>query len=337
VREKINADAVYEIEMSEMKTAVVAIGGNALIEPGKRVTYENQMRRIRGTSEQLVDLIQIGYDIVLTHGNGPQIGSILLQNELTRDEAPEMPLHALVGESQGLLGYMLQQSLSNELARRGIEKIAVSILTQVLVDEKDPAFVKPVKPVGKFYNQEQAKRLAVEMGWVFGYEKDEDAYRRLVPSPQPLKIIESKAIRRFIFGGEQQIELIIACGGGGIPVIRRGDRYIGVDAVVDKDLAACVLATDIKEKLLIMLTDVDYAYIDYGTERQRAIRNADVDEAERYLKDGHFGEGSMAPKILAALRFLQLGGERAIITSLSKLKDAVLKAEGTHITRVKNE
>lgn len=333
-RSQING---FEVEMSEIKTAVVAIGGNALIESGKRVTYENQMRRIRETSKQLVDLIQIGYDIVLTHGNGPQIGNILLQNELTREEAPEMPLHALVGESQGLLGYMLQQSLSNELARRGIEKIAVSILTQVLVDEKDPAFLKPVKPVGKFYTKEHAKRLAAEMGWIFGYEKDEDAYRRLVPSPQPLKIIESKAIRRFIFGGEKQIELIIACGGGGIPVIRRGDRYIGVDAVVDKDLAACVLATDINERLFIMLTDVDYAYIDYGTEKQRPIRNMNLEEAEEYLKEGHFGEGSMAPKILAAISFLRQGGGRAIITSLSKLKQAVLEGEGTHITRGTNE
>jgi len=315
-----------------MKTAVVAIGGNALIEPGKRLTFENQMERIDKTTHQLVDLIQMGYDIVLTHGNGPQIGNILLQNELTRDEAPEMPLHALVGESQGLLGYMLQQSLSNEFAKRGLKKMAVSILTQVIVNEDDPAFSVPVKPVGKFYSEEQAKELARERGWVFGFEKDRDAYRRLVPSPEPIAIVETEAINRFVFGGEHQIEVIIACGGGGIPVVEKDGIHTGVDAVVDKDLAACVLATDIDEKLFIMLTDVDYAYINYDTPEQEPIKRITVDEARKLLNEGQFGEGSMAPKILAAIRFLEGGGEEAIITSLEKIKKAVTADEGTHIT-----
>lgn len=316
-----------------MKTAVVAIGGNALVTPGKRLTFENHMERIDQTSKQLVDLIELGYDIVLTHGNGPQIGNILLQNEFSRDEVAEMPLHALVAESQGLLGYMLQQGLSNEFARRGLNKVAVSILTQVQVNDKDPAFATPVKPVGKFYTKEQAEMFAAERGWLFGYESDENAYRRLVPSPEPIGIVETESLRRFVFGGKHQVEVIIACGGGGIPVIEKNGQYIGVDAVVDKDLAASILAIDIEERLFIMLTDVEFAYLDYGTDRQRPLKHITEDEARKYLRENHFSEGSMAPKIQAAIRFLENGGERAIITSVAKLKDAIIKGDGTHIEK----
>ncbi|MDH4123230.1 MAG: carbamate kinase [Thermoplasmata archaeon] len=316
-----------------MKTAVVAIGGNALIAPGKKLTLENQMDRLRQTSKELVDLIQMGYDIVLTHGNGPQVGNILMQNELTRDEVPEMPLDALVAESQGLIGYMLQQSLTNELAKRGINKIAISVLTQVIVDEDDPAFNTPTKPVGMFYPREQAEKFTKEKGWVFGYEADQDGYRRLVPSPTPKKIVESRAMRRLIFGGEHQVELIIACGGGGIPVVKKDGKYVGVEAVVDKDLAACRLAMDIEEKLFIMLTDVDYVYLNYGTPQQTPIKKMTVADAKKHLKEGHFGKGSMAPKIVAATRFLEHKGEETIITSFAKLEDSIMKGDGTHITR----
>jgi len=319
--------------VNQLKTAVVAIGGNALIAPGKALTFENQMDMLVRTSEQLVDLIQMGYDIVLTHGNGPQIGNILMQNELTREDVPEMPLDALVSESQGLIGYMLQQSLSNELAKRGVNKIAISILTQVVVHEDDPAFKAPTKPVGMYYSKEQAEKFTKEKGWVFGYEKDHDGYRRLVPSPHPVKIVESRAMRRLIFGGEHQVELIIACGGGGIPVIRRDGKYIGVEAVVDKDLAACRLAMDIEEKLFIMLTDVDYVYLDYDTPKQRKVTKMNLAEAKRYLAEGHFGKGSMAPKIEAAIKFLEHAGEEAVITSLAKLEDSIIKGDGTHITK----
>lgn len=319
--------------VSALKTAVVAIGGNALIAPGKELTFDNQMERLSQTSKQLVDLIQMGYDIVLTHGNGPQVGNILMQNELTRDDVPEMPLDALVAESQGLIGYLLQQSLTNELARRGVNKIAISILTQVEVHENDPAFKAPTKPVGMYYTKEQADRFSREKGWVFGYEKDHDGYRRLVPSPMPIKIIESRAMRRLIFGGEHQVELIIACGGGGIPVVKKGGRYVGVEAVVDKDLAACRLAMDIEEKLFIMLTDVDYVYLDYDTPKQGKITRMNVEEAKKYLAQGHFGKGSMAPKIQAAICFLEHKGEEAIITSLAKLEGSITKGDGTHITK----
>jgi len=316
-----------------MKTAVVAIGGNALIAPSKKLTFENQMERVKETAKQIVDLIQMDYDIVLTHGNGPQVGNILLQNELSRKEVPEMPLDALVAESQGLIGYMLQQSLTNELARRNINKIAISVLTQVVVDEDDPAFNTPTKPIGMYYTREEAERLSKEKGWVFGYEADQDGYRRLVPSPAPKKIVESRAMRRLIFGGEHQVELIIACGGGGIPVIKKDGRYVGVEAVVDKDLAACRLAIDIEERLFIMLTDVDYVYLNYGTPQQRPIKHMTLEGAKTYLKEGHFGKGSMAPKIVAAIRFLEHKGEEVIITSLAKLVDSVTKGEGTHITK----
>jgi carbamate kinase len=216
---------------------------------------------------------------------------------------------------------------------RGINKIAISVLTQVIVDDDDPAFQTPTKPVGMYYTKEKAEKFTKDKGWVFGYEEDQNGYRRLVPSPIPKKIVESRAMRRLIFGGEHQVELIIACGGGGIPVIKKDGKLIGVEAVVDKDLAACRLAMDIEEKLFIMLTDVDHVYIDYGKPTQKAMKHMTVAEAEKYLKEGHFGKGSMAPKIQAAIKFLEHKGEVVIITSLAKLEDSITKGDGTHLTK----
>lgn len=316
-----------------MKTAVVAIGGNAILRSGEKPTQENQMRNVAATAKSLADLIQKGYDIVITHGNGPQVGDILLRNEIAKDQIPPMGLDVCDAESQGQIGYMLQQALTSEFLERGMDKVAVSLITQVLVSEDDPAFKNPTKPIGKYYTAEEARRLQKEKGWVMALDKKRGGYRKVVPSPDPIAIVESKPVRRLVFGGEQQAEVVIACGGGGIPVVRRGNRYVGVEAVVDKDLAAAMLATSIQERLFIIATDVEMVFYDFGKITQRPLRRATLSEIKKLYEEGQFPPGSMGPKILAAIRFLEGGGEEVIITSTEKIVQAVEEGIGTHIYR----
>ncbi|MEM0343080.1 MAG: carbamate kinase [Thermoplasmata archaeon] len=316
-----------------MKTAVVAIGGNAILRSGEKPTQENQMRNVAVTAKSLADLIQKGYDIVITHGNGPQVGDILLRNEIAKEQIPPMGLDVCDAESQGQIGYMLQQALTSEFLERGMDKVAVSLITQVLVSEDDPAFKNPTKPIGKYYTAEEARRLQKEKGWVMALDKKRGGYRKVVPSPDPIAIVESKPVRRLVFGGEQQAEVVIACGGGGIPVVRRGNRYVGVEAVVDKDLAAAMLATSIQEKLFIIATDVEMVFYDFGKITQRPLRRATLSEIKKLYEEGQFPPGSMGPKILAAIRFLEGGGEEVIITSTEKIVQAVEEGIGTHIYR----
>ena len=316
-----------------MKTAVIAIGGNAILRSGERPTQENQMRNVAATAKSLADLIQKGYDIVITHGNGPQVGDILLRNEIAKDQIPPMGLDVCDAESQGQIGYMLQQALSSEFVERGMDKVAVSLITQVLVSEDDPAFKNPTKPIGKYYTAEEARRLQKEKGWVMVLDKKRGGYRKVVPSPDPIAIVESKPVRRLVFGGEHQAEVVIACGGGGIPVVRKGNRYVGVEAVVDKDLAAALLATSIQEKLFIIATDVEMVFYDFGKITQRPLRRATLSEIKKLYAEGQFPPGSMGPKILAAIRFLEGGGEEVIITSTDKIVQAIEEGTGTHIYR----
>lgn len=316
-----------------MKTAVVAIGGNAILRSGEKPTQENQMRNVAATAKSLADLIQKGYDIVITHGNGPQVGDILLRNEIAKEQIPPMGLDVCDAESQGQIGYMLQQALTSEFLERGMDKVAVSLITQVLVSEDDPAFKNPTKPIGKYYTAEEARRLQKEKGWVMALDKKRGGYRKVVPSPDPIAIVESKPVRRLVFGGEQQAEVVIACGGGGIPVVRRGNRYVGVEAVVDKDLAAAMLATSIQERLFIIATDVEMVFYDFGKITQRPLRRATLSEIKKLYDEGQFPPGSMGPKILAAIRFLEGGGEEVIITSTEKIVQAVEEGIGTHIYR----
>jgi carbamate kinase len=316
-----------------MKTAVVAIGGNAITRASEEATLENQMRNLRETCFHLARMIAAGYDMVLTHGNGPQVGNILLQNELARDDIPPMPLDVCVAESQGLLGYMIQQALTEQLDRLGVKKVVTCMVTRVLVDEKDPAFNSPTKPIGLYYTSEEAEKIAKEEGAAFIEDIKRGGFRRVVPSPRPVKILECSAIRRLVFGGEKQAEVVIAAGGGGIPVVRRNGRFEGVEAVIDKDLAAAVLAHDIEEKLFIMLTDADRVYLDFTSENPKPLQQVGVKSLETYMNEGQFPAGTMGPKIEAAIQFLAGGGEKVIITSPEKLEAALEGKAGTHITK----
>jgi len=316
-----------------MKTAVVAIGGNAVLRAGEEATLENQMANLRRTSAHLARMIRNGYDMVLTHGNGPQVGNILLQNEICREDVPAMPLDVCVGGSQGQLGYMIQQALTEAVRNEGLDKVVTCVLTRVVVDPDDPAFENPTKPIGPYYSEEEAAELRRTRGWTLVEDIKRGGYRRVVPSPEPVSIVERSAIRRLVFGGESQPEVVIAAGGGGIPVVMKNGEYEGVEAVIDKDLAACVLACDIQERLLILLTDVDRVYLDYGTDHAKPLDRITTEELERFENGGHFPPGSMGPKVKAATRFLRHGGERVIITSPEFLEAALDGKAGTHITR----
>lgn len=314
-----------------MKTAVIAIGGNAILRSGEKPTQENQMRNVAITAKGLADLIQLGYDIVVTHGNGPQVGDILLRNEIAKNEIPPMAMDVCDAESQGQIGYMIQQALTSEFLRRQMDKVAVSLITQVIVSEDDPAFQNPTKPIGKYYSAQESKELHKEKGWTMALDKKRGGYRRIVPSPEPRGIVEYKPVKRLVFGGEHQAEVVIACGGGGIPVVRRGDRYVGVEAVVDKDLAASMLATSIQERLFVIATDVDMVFIDFGKITQKPMPRARLSEVRKLYDEGQFPPGTMGPKILAAIRFLEGGGDEVVICSIDKIVQALEGGAGTHI------
>ncbi len=308
-----------------MKTVVLAVGGNALLRPGDKGTAEEQMLRARETAEAIYPLFQ-KYKVVITHGNGPQVGAILLQNENAKDVVPPMPLDVCGAMSQGEIGYFLAQSFYEVLREMGIDKSVVAILTRVVVDEKDPAFQNPSKPIGPFYTEEEAKKLAKEKGWHI-VEDAGRGWRRVVPSPDPKEIVEKDIIRRIIDEGY----IAIAVGGGGVPVIKKNGALQGVEGVIDKDLASATLAKDIHADKLIILTSVEQVYLNYGTPEQRAISEMTADEAEKYLNEGHFKKGSMYPKILASIRFIRNGGEEVLITSPEKLLDALEGRTGTRI------
>jgi len=308
-----------------MKTVVLAVGGNALLRPGDRGTAEEQMLRARETAENIYPLFE-KFKIVITHGNGPQVGAILLQNENSKDIVPPMPLDICGAMSQGEIGYMLEQSFQNVLEEKGIEKSIVTLLTRVIVDENDPAFENPSKPIGPFYTREEAEKLAKEKGWHI-IEDSGRGWRRVVPSPMPLEIVEKDAIRNLIDAGF----VAIAVGGGGIPVVKRGNRLVGVEGVIDKDLASAVLARDIRADRLIILTSVDRVYLNFGTPEQRGVERMSVDEARKYLEEGHFKKGSMYPKILASILYLESGGKEVLITSPEKVQEALEGKAGTWI------
>ena len=312
------------------KTVVVALGGNAIIQPGQKGTFEEQMTNVHVTCEQLAQMVKSGdYRVVVTHGNGPQVGNLLLQNEAGKDVAAPMPLFALGAQSQGFIGLMIQQNLGNLLAEQGNGDIPVStIVTQVVVDKDDPAFANPTKPVGPFYSEEEAKALEADKG----YNIREDAgrgWRRVVPSPDPIEINEKAAIRLLV----EAKSLVIASGGGGIPVMRENGKLVGVDAVIDKDLAGERLAVDVGASIFMVLTDVDSVRLNYNTPDEKALSKITIDEAKKYAEEGHFAKGSMEPKVRAAVRFVEAGGEKAIITSLDQAVAALEGNAGTTITK----
>ncbi len=314
-----------------MKTVLVALGGNSLLRPEDEGTAEDQFKRMSETCKKLADMISDGYDIVFTHGNGPQVGNILIQNEHSSHLVPSMPLDICGSQSQGQIGYMFQQTLRNELNDKGINRSIISLVTQVLVDKDDPAFNNPSKFVGPHYNEDEAKKIEKEKDWILKKTSD-GTYRRVVPSPKPKEIIESDIISNIVFSGDDGY-IAIAAGGGGVPVIEEGGELKGVEGVIDKDLASAVLASEIDEKFYMMLTRVDRVYLNFGEEDEKALSEITLEEAKRYLDEGHFPPGSMGPKIKASIHFLEHGGEKVLITSPEKLYQALDKKDGTYIIR----
>ena len=309
------------------KKAVVALGGNALIKEGQEGNIHEQFANTRLIVKSIVKIIKDGWDVVVTHGNGPQVGAILLQNDIARDVTPAMPLGICVAESEGFIGYMIQQCISNALKRAEIDKSVVTLITQVLVDEDDPSFTNPTKPIGPYYNKEEAKEMVEE-----GYQMTEtlDGWRIVVPSPDPKSIVEGEIIRNML---DDDI-VVIASGGGGMPVIEKeGWGLDGLEAVIDKDLAAERLAEAIKADLLLILTKVDKVYLNYKSSDEKPIDNVSLEELKKYYNNGHFPLGSMGPKVLAAIRFLEYGGKKVIISNVEKGWEALQGKTGTHITK----
>lgn len=305
---------------------VVALGGHAFMQAGEAGTHEEHRRNADAICEQLMTLVERGYHLVITHGNGPQVGALLERDELCGDSHPIRPLDVLVAQTEGSLGYYLQQSMLNSLRRRDIRRFVVTVVTQVIVDRDDPAFDHPTKPVGPFLAEQDARRREQELGWSVAEEKGR-GWRRVVPSPIPKKVIQRKMIRE----AASQGHIVIACGGGGIPVYRTDQRdYAGVEAVIDKDRTSGVLAKGIDADLLIILTAVDCAYLHFKQDNQTPLGAVTLAECARYIGDGQFPAGSMGPKVEAVQDFLLHGGSRGLITSPGRLSEALHGEAGTH-------
>jgi carbamate kinase len=307
---------------------VVAIGGNSLITDKDHQTVADQYLAAGETDHHIAQLVQAGWDVAISHGNGPQVGFIMRRSELARHELHEVPLDVCGADTQGAIGYALQQNLVNDFRRMGIEKSVVTVVTQVEVGIDDPAFAKPSKPIGSFLDEAEARRRETDEGW----DVVEDAgrgWRRVVASPQPKRIVEIDVIRRLLDAGV----VVIAAGGGGIPVVADGNGDLhGVAAVIDKDLASALLANEIDADVLLISTAVEKVALDWGTPEQRWVDQLDVDEVKRYLAEGrHFAEGSMAPKMRAVIRFLEGGGQQALITDPQNIERAVAGETGTRV------
>lgn len=309
------------------KLVVIALGGNALLQRTQKGTFEDQYGNVEKTAKKIADLVQHGYKVVLTHGNGPQVGATLLRHDAAKNTVPPFPLDACGAETQGFIGYMIQQALRNELKSRGVDKYVVTLVTRTVVDQHDRAFEHPTKPIGPFYSKEEADRLAQHMPGITIKEDAGRGYRRVVPSPDPKAIAERSAIRTLVDAGF----IVVSTGGGGIPVIEEGTRARGVEAVIDKDLGGQRLATLIGANIFVILTDVDGAYVNYGKPDQEFIGEVSTGKLQKYLEEGQFKEGSMAPKVLAAIRFVESGGEKAIIAELGKLPEALEGKTGTQV------
>ena len=306
--------------------AVIALGGHAFLRSGKEPTHEEHKHNAALISKILMDLVERDYNIVITHGNGPQVGNLLIQNEVASGEIPPQPLDVLVAMTEGSLGYILQEAMLNEMRSRRIRRYVETIVTQVIVDPNDPAFHNPTKPIGPFYDREEAERREKELGWKL-YEDAGRGWRRRVPSPKPIKVIQRHTIRDSARTGH----IVIAAGGGGIPVIKAEDgRYQGVEAVIDKDLTAALLAREVEAEIFIILTAVEQVYINFKTPQQQPLGALTIEMTRHYLDEGHFPAGSMGPKIEAVLQFLESGGKRALITSPEALASALEGKTGTH-------
>lgn len=307
------------------KRVVIALGGNAILQPKQSGTAAIQFENVRNTCRQLAELINDGYQLVITHGNGPQVGNILLQNEEAKAKVPPMPLDICGSETQGFIGYMIQQSMKNLLPQRNVG----TIVTQVLVDANDPAFQNPTKPIGSFYTQAEADQLRAEKGYTM-VEDSGRGWRRVVPSPDPKAIIEKDLVLDLL---EKDV-IVIASGGGGVPVVQDVNGQLsGVEAVIDKDLAGQRLAMDVEADILLILTDVEAVAINWGKPDQKFLSRLNLSEAKQLMEEGHFKAGSMGPKVTAALRFIEQGGEMAVISSLNNAAEALAGKSGTLFTK----
>lgn len=310
------------------KRIVIALGGNAL---GN--SPEEQLELVKNTAKPIVDLVKEGYEIMIGHGNGPQVGMINLAMEYASQgevNTPYMPFPECGAMSQGYIGYHLQQAIGNELKRQGIDKTCATVVTQVVVDEKDTAFENPTKPIGSFYSKEEADKIAAEKGYTF-VEDAGRGYRRVIASPKPVEIVESKVIEKIVEEGN----IVITVGGGGIPVIDTTDGYKGVPAVIDKDLSSAKLALDLEVDKLIILTAVEKVAINFNKPNQEELSSMTLDEVDKYIKEGHFAKGSMLPKVEACSNFVRKSKKDAvaIITSLEKAADAIKGETGTVIKK----
>lgn len=305
---------------------VVTLGGNAILTGKGRGTIEEQIEVARNAMRGVADLVAAGLPVVLSHGNGPIVGNIVIRNEAARDLIAPMPLDVCGADSQGGLGYMLQQVLGNALTERGVGKTVVSVVTQCVVEGADPAFADPTKPIGPFFPQDTAESISKVKGWTMR-EEGGRGWRRVVPSPRPMEIVELAAIRALVDAGV----VVIAAGGGGVPVLRENGRLRGVEAVIDKDRAACVLALQLGARRLLVLTAVAQVALDFGKPSQRFVGRMTTAEAREHLSDGQFPPGNMGPKVEAAVEFVEGGGEEAIITSPAESYGAMEGRTGTRI------
>ncbi len=309
-----------------MQRVVIALGGNALLRRGAADTYDEMYAAARAAAERVADIAAAGWEVVVTHGNGPQVGRILMQQEAAAKQVHPMPLDVCGAESQGQIGYLLQVTIGDVFFERGMERPVVTILTLTRVRAQDPAFRSPTKFVGPFFTEAQAHRREEQRGWAMRPDPH-GGWRRVVPSPKPYSIVETPAIRQLVGAGV----IVIAGGGGGVPVIEKGPRLIGKEGVVDKDLAAAILAHEVDAKVLLILTDVPRVQRGFGSLMPEEIERMDVAEARRLLKRGEFGAGSMGPKVEAAVRFARGGGRRAVIAELEQAREALEGTAGTTI------
>ena len=309
-----------------MGRVVVALGGNALLRRGDEDSAEVMRKNARMAAERVADVAELGWEIVVTHGNGPQVGRILLQNEAARDWVHPMPLDVCGAESQGQIGYLLQVTIGDVFYERGMERPVATVLTFTRVRPDDPAFENPTKPIGPHYEEAEAKRLAAERGWKVA-PTPEGPWRRVVPSPHPYSIVEAPVIRQLAEAGT----IVIGGGGGGVPVIEEGPRLVGVEAVVDKDLAGAILARDVEAEVFLICTDVEGVFEAYGTPGQRLLDRLSLADVARMSEEGTLPAGSMGPKVEAARQFLEHGGSRAIICALDDAPEALQGRAGTQI------
>ncbi|RQV98473.1 carbamate kinase [bacterium] len=313
--------------MDNTPIAVVALGGNAISSPSEPDTIPNQFRHTRTALQGVSELIRRGYRLAVTHGNGPQVGNALLRVELATDQAPNLPLGIIVADTEGGMGYMIEQCLQNVCTQKGVDVGVITVVTQVRVDPEDPALLNPTKFIGKYYSRAEARRKAETQGWQVR-ENGKHGWRRVVGSPQPLEIINAQAIKQLIESGM----VVIAAGGGGIPVYRRDDGwYEGIDAVIDKDRASAVLGNSIGASELFILTDTEHVSLNWGKPNQQDLKRITVSETKRYYAEGHFPPGSMGPKIEAAISFIEGGGKRVIICSLDRFIESLEGNSGTEI------